>query len=264
MKTGWQRVALVALIAALLALIWVKPVDGLATRNIESGLQRSLTTFAAARGLNALLSAVQSASVNVGVGLAGGAIHPGAVLEPIDDLVEQFSALMLAAAVSFAAQRLLIELFGTWPVDALLTVLLLGCAVFAARATATPRWLLRVTVVLLCTRLAVPLLAVGSEMTYRAVLADGYETSQKEIAAADPPELTAQAGDDSRLAAIKRWWSESTDVAKKIETLKARADGLVEHIVKLTAVFVVQTVVFPLLFLLALVVLYRTVMRGPP
>lgn len=116
-----SKLLLLPVLACVLALVWVRPLDAWAARQVEAGLQRALTTFAAARALNAVLSAVQSVSVNVGVGV-GASVHPGAVLEPIDDLVEQFSALMLVATVSFAVQRVLLDVLGAWPLAAGITL----------------------------------------------------------------------------------------------------------------------------------------------
>jgi hypothetical protein len=260
MKIGTKRSLVVLTVALLLALIWGRPADDLAKRHIAAGLERSLITFAAARTLNGLLSVAQSASVNVSIGVAGTSIQPAAVLDPIDDLVEQFSALVLAASVSFAIQRIAVELFGAWPVCALLSLLLVACVAMVWQGKGLPPWLRAATLFLVFARLVIPVVAIGSETIYQAVLADSYDSSQKELANAAPPEL-AQLQSSSRLDRIKEWWSESTDVAKKIEAFKERADALVKDIIRLAAVFIVQTLVLPLLFLWLLVVLFRASLR---
>lgn len=256
MQTARKNLTMIPVLALVLALVWLKPIDALAERHVETGFQRALTTFAAARALNAVLSAVQSASVSVGVGV-GASAHPGAILEPIDDLVEQFSALMLAATISFAAQRLLLEIFGAWPVSILLSVALIAWSALRWRGRSFPAWLPKLALGLLCLRLAVPMLALGSEATYQLLLARDYEASQVEIKKADLPDTAAEPG-EALGNKFKRWWSESTDVARKVDTLRSRADGLVTHLVRLAAVFIVQTIVLPLLFLWLLLCLYRT------
>jgi hypothetical protein len=198
--------------------------------------------------MNATISVLQSIQVG-----AGATIQLGAVLDPLDDLVEQFSALMLAATLSFATQRLLIEVSGAWPVSVLLTVLFLAWGVSYLRNRAPPGWLPRLALGLLCLRLAVPTAALGSEVTYRLLLVNKYEASQAQIKSAEVVEV--QAG-ESLTETVKRWWAQTTEMGKKIEALKARVTGLVEHIVTLAAVFIVQTVVLPLLFLWAMLKLY--------
>jgi len=251
-----QRKILGAMLLAMLAgLVWLRPLDAPAVQYTESGLKRALATFAAARAMNAALSVLQSGTVNLQLG-AGASVQLGAVLDPLDDLVEQFSALMLAATISFATQRLLIELSGAWPVSALLSALLLAWAAFRWQGRIAPGWLPRLALGLLCLRLAVPLAALGSEATYRMLLAREYDASQMEIGSAKVPgvEIQSEAGVIDKL---KAWWSQSTEFDKKIAALKAAANGWVEHMVRLSAVFLVQTVVLPLLFLWAMLWLYR-------
>lgn len=260
MQTGRRGLIPILVLALALALVWLKPLDALAERHIEAGFQRALATFAAARALNAILSVVQSASVTVGVGV-GGSAHPGAILEPIDDLVEQFSALMLAATISFAAQRLLLEIFAAWPLSILVSGALLAWFILQLQRRYLPAWLPKLALGLLILRLAVPLLALGSEATYQLLLAREYEVSQAEIKSADLPDTTSEQG-EAIGNKVRRWWSESTDVAKKVDALKSKADGLVAHLVRLAAVFIVQTIVLPLLFVWLLLAMYRPLSKS--
>lgn len=255
MHIGQRKTLGVLILALLLALVWFRPLDTVAEQYTESGLKRAFATFAAARAMNAAISVLQSGSVNFQIG-AGASLQLGAVLDPLDDLVEQFSALMLAATLSFATQRLLIEVSGALPVSVLLTVLFVAWGVFHLMTRAPPGWLPKLALGLLCLRLAVPAAALGSELTYQFLLASNYEASQAQIKSADVPDVEVQAG-ESLAERVKRWWAQGMDIGKKIEALKARADGWVEHIVRLAAVFVVQTVVLPLLFLWAMLWLYR-------
>ncbi len=255
MSPGRKNFLLVALLTIALALAWTKPLDALAERHVEAGLQRALVTFAAARALNAVLSTVQSASLNVGLGVSA-TLHPGAVLEPLDDLTEQFSTVMLAATVSFAAQRLLLEVLGAWPVSGLLTVAFVSGLIFLVRQRHLPAWLPKVVMVLLCLRFAVPMLAFVGEGTHQLLLARGYESSSVALQAIELPE-TAIDQDDSVTDKLKR-------LGAQIETLRTEANRLAEHMVKVSAVFIVQTIVLPFLFLGLLLWLYRVMLAVSP
>lgn len=96
MRLPQHRALIALLLAAALAVTWLRPLDALAERHVEAGLKRALIAFASARTLNAVLSALQEASVSFQVG-AGISVKPGAVLEPLDDVVEQLSNLMFVA-----------------------------------------------------------------------------------------------------------------------------------------------------------------------
>lgn len=266
-----RHAIVVLVIAAALALSWLGTVDTVAKRSTEAGLQRALATYAVARGFNAIISLAMSASVNVQF-IAGMQVSPGALLDPLDDLIEQFSLVMLAATVSFAAQRLLIEIGGSWPVSLLLTFV---CATWLAlrwrrridgpSGFATPAraaLAARVAIALICLRFAVPAVALASEATYQFVMAGTYEAAQAKVKAVEAVEPAEAAAPQSRMDRIRRWLSDKADVADKIDALKARFDAAIEHLVRLTAVFVVQTIVLPLLFLWLIVRLYRTLI--PP
>jgi hypothetical protein len=248
------------MLALVVALVWLRPLDPVATDYTEAGLKRAFATFAVARALNAGISVLKSGEVNVQVG-AGASLQVGAVLDPLDDLVEQFSAIMLAATLSFATQRLLIEVSGATAVSIVLTVAFLAWGALRLAGRPLPGWLPRLAIGLLCLRFAVPVAALGSEATYRVLLSEKYEASQAQIGRAEVPEVATQPG-ENLADTLKRWWSQGADVAKKIEVLKARAGDWVDHIVRLAAVFIVQTIVLPLLLFWLMLRLYRVVSDG--
>ncbi len=253
-----HRNALLAFVLALLvALVWLRPLDPVATDYTEAGLKRAFATFAVARALNAGISVLKSGEMSLQF-VAGASVQVGAVLDPLDDLVEQFSAIMLAATLSFATQRLLIEVSGAALVSIVLSALLVAWGALRLANRPLPRWLPRLALALLCLRFAVPVAALGSEATYRVLLKDGYEISQAKVGRAEVPEVAVQVG-ESLSDTLKRWINQSVDVAKKIEVLKTMADEWVDHIVRLAAVFIVQTVVLPLLFLWLMLRGYRLV-----
>jgi hypothetical protein len=260
MKTLRNKLLVVAALALVLALIWLQPLDAMAQRHVESGFKRALTTFAAARTLNAVLSVVQSTSIGVHIGVAG-SVHPGAILEPLDDLIEQFSAVMLAATLSFAAQGLMLHLATAWPVSVLLTVVLIGWGLRRMQGKPMSSWLPRLALGLLCLRLSVPLLALASEATYQLVFAGDYKASQAQIDGVDIPDNEIRA-DETFAERAKRWWAESKEINKKIEAVKAKAESLVEHVIKLAAIFIVQTAVLPLLFFWSMLWLYRALAKS--
>ncbi|MCL4695952.1 MAG: hypothetical protein KJ023_02670 [Burkholderiaceae bacterium] len=282
MRPARQTALIALLLAAALALTWLKPLDTLGERQVEAGLKRALVAFAAARTLNAVLSALQEASVSLQVG-AGIAIKPGAVLEPLDDVVEQFSNLMFVATASFAVQRLLIELLSAWPVCVALSLLLVAWAALAWRRRGLPAWLPRLAVALLMLRLATPVLALAGEAVHAAVLARPYLQHAERLhaidaAAARPaasgasgassaPGATGTPGTlpaESLLDRLKALATRAGDIPRQVEALRERAQDIVESLVRLGAVFVVQTVVLPLLYVAFLLWLHRALFAPRP
>ena len=255
MQPSQRKWLLLAILALAVALVWLRPLEVMAQSYVDSGLKRALVTFASARALNAALSLAQSTSVSIQVG-AGVSAHPAAVLDPLDDLVEQFSTIMLVATLSFAAQHLLITLVGAWPLAALLTLVLLVWGGFIWRERDAPAWLKKVALGFIFLIFAVPIASVASEATYRLLMANEYENAQAHIKVMSPGEAVVSADEDWSQK-LKRLWSQSTDIKKRADELTTQANATVEYIIRLAALFIMQTVVLPLFFIWLMLQFYR-------
>jgi hypothetical protein len=256
---------LAAAVAALVALAWLKPLDSTAQVHLEAGLGRALATFAVARTINGIVSVAQETGVSVQPGGVGMTFGPGQLLDPVNDLVEQVSSVMLAVSVSFGIQLLLLHLGGSVLVSALLTAALLACAVLWWRRRPIPRWAWRLLAAMLFVRFAVPLAATGSELAYQYAMAAEYAAAQGQLQGAEAATTAAPAASGAAerpagtapqsfweiLKSVPKWGESPDDKQQRgrIEQLKARLDAAVEHLVRLVAIFAVQTVLLPLLFI---------------
>lgn len=263
-----RRALLAALAAAALALAWLGALDAMAREQVEAGLKRALITYASARVANAVISVLQETSVAVSPLGVGVTTSPGQALDPLNDLIEQFSTLMLAASVSLGMQLVLISVGSLTAVSALLTAAVLGYAWMLHTGRAAPRWLARALVVLLFVRFAVPLAALASEGVYRIAMAEQYAASQAQVEATarliarSAPEPEA-APPEGRMERLERWFSDKKrEIGANFAELKAKAENAVRHIVALMALFVVQTILFPLLFLWLAYRLFRGLLAG--
>lgn len=248
------------LMLALVALAWTGPLDRLAEDQAQAGLKRALATFAAARALNGVISVAQGTEVAVEPGGVGVTFAPGQVLDPVNDLIEQFSTLMLTASVSFGVQTALIAIGGQWVVSLLLTLAMLAFLLWPRlRGTAAPLLLVRGLALLLLIRFAVPVAAVGSDSAFRWFLSERYERSQAalSLSAAEVDQLAApeQPPPVTLGERVQRWWSEASeamDVGARLDALKEAAVRVTEHVVELIVVFLLQTLIVPSLLLWAL------------
>jgi len=67
----------------------------------QAGLQRALITFGISRTLNGVISVAQGTEVAVepvGIGMT---FTPGQILDPVNDLVERFSTVVLVAGTAW-------------------------------------------------------------------------------------------------------------------------------------------------------------------
>ncbi|MDA7419170.1 hypothetical protein PGB34_22585 [Xenophilus arseniciresistens] len=255
-----RRAFLLILSAAVLTACWLLPVDRHAREQVNAGLQRSLTAFAAARTLGAAVSVVQSVRVEAVVGVA-----PGEALRPLSELIDRFAAVMLAASVAFGVQLLLLGVGGHLAVSISLTAALIAWAVLRWRGSGQPeavpassrtlRWLTPVLIGLLMARFAVPLSALANEAAYRAVMAGEFQgamaglegaSARAEAVAAEP--RAADEASKSTVERMRAWVERLKSTPAAIDALLQSAREWATQIVRLMAVFVLQTAVLPLAF----------------
>jgi len=251
-----QRWTVALVLVALMPLAWLKPLDDQAQEHAEAGLKRALATYVVARTINALVSVIQETGVSVQPGGVGMTFAPAQFLDPLNDLVEQVSTVMLAVCVSFGIQLMLMKVGGSAAVSLAMSAGLLAWAWFRWRGRVIPRWATRLLVLIVLARFGVPLASIGSELTYRFAMSDEYVASQKELdSTAEKVSRTGPLGDTEAQGEKPRWW-ESLDPREKIkqmqhrfEQIKVWLDGVVDHVVRVIAIFTIQTVLLPLLFL---------------
>ncbi len=277
-------------------------VDDTSQRYAEQALKRALTTFAVARALNGVISVAQGTEVAVEPGGVGVILTPGQVLDPVNDLIERFSGVMLVVASSLGLQLVLLKISSWWGLTAMLLVLLFGWLILAwfdkRDDSGYLNGILRVSLVLLFLRFAIPLVVIFTNLVFSTFLqsqqeaataalegtsleiaemsaeleaaSDAREPSGRDDAAASgeaDPGATEEAGTMAGIwsdiegvgSRIKRstqefsgavaGWFASMNVSERLTQLKTSAANATEHIITLIAIFVLQTIVFPLAFL---------------
>ncbi|MEJ2539633.1 MAG: hypothetical protein P8188_06645 [Gemmatimonadota bacterium] len=255
----WMLV--LAVVAGVLSL------DGSLDRGAQAGTDRvfrqALLTYAAARSLDAAVSLAEGTELALEPGGVGVTISAGEILEPLDDLVEQFSSLMLVSATSLGLQSLLLRASAWGVLTALLLLFLLarvGMAFLPHRVSpGVGRLISTGTTLLLVARFAVPLYGVATTALFERYLQPGQEeavqaleetsTDVRELEQLDEPEV-----DPGVVGRVSRWFSgamDRLDVSERVEALRDRVGEVVDQLVHLLVVFVLQTLVLPLVFLWA-------------
>jgi hypothetical protein len=261
----WSLAA-VLLLAAVLSVLPV--VDQQAKENYESLFQRAFVTFALARTLNGVISAVQGTELALQPAGVGVTLTPGEILDPVNDLIERFSWIMLGATVSLGIQNVLMDVSAWWLIKLLgagmsLWVLL---AMFSARGTDGSRRLLtRVLLVALFLRFAVPLTLIANDALYQLFLEPRYVESTEVVrAAGEEIEQLGQADDASQdedegglfssgilgsVGDAMERTRNALDLGEKMGRIRDRAGEMIEHLIQLSVVFILQTGILPLVFL---------------
>ncbi len=264
-----RRLLLVLMVAAMVAGAWLATPEATADQHVDAGLKRALLSFASARALNAVISVAQGTEVALEPAGVGVVFAPGQALDPVNDLVEQFSNLMLMASISFGVQKVLISIGAHWVVSLLLSVAALGWMLFHGRGEPAPAWLSRILVVLLMTRFAIPVVTIGSDLLFRTFMAGDYQSSQQVIDTASgnlaklKPPAAVPGETRGMLDRFKDWWPQSSDVKSRFEDLNHLAERAIEHIIKLMVIFLLQTLLIPLLLLWVLYGVARRTFEWP-
>ena len=244
--TGPLRWLLPALLALAVACAWLGPLDDQARQQAEDGLKRALASYALARTLNAGISVAQGTALSaqpLGIGLT---LTPGQMLDPLNDLVEQFSGLLLAASIAFGIQLLLLKMSLHWSVSLLLSSSAALWAWHWLRASASG-WPGRLLVALLLLRFIVPLAGAGSGLAYAGFMHAQFLDSQRAVASASESIGSLALSENPEA----KWWqlgkqAEKLDLPGQLEKFQSRVDQAIEHTIHLAVVFLLQTLLLPL------------------
>jgi hypothetical protein len=282
-SSGPKRVAwpVIALLSLTILLSSVTSVDRIAETEHASLFQRALVTFALARTLNGVISAVQGTELALQPAGVGVTLTPGQVLDPINDMIERFSWIMLGATLSLGVQQVLLDVGQWWGVRVLLAALGLGWLWLRARKQAgqgrdsanTARLVLRVFIIVLFVRFAVPCAMIANEALYHLFLEDRYAQSTQviETAGAEIQQAGSQASpedseeDESGLfESLGRSFAstrESMNFSQRVDAIGKRATEVIEHLIQLSVVFILQTGILPVAFLWIFLQLFKQVFR---
>ena len=278
MKT-YTRILVLVCMLIVLGFSWLSPMDAPATQRVDDGLTRALVTYGTARLLYGAVSVVQGTQIAATPGGVGATFTPGHILAPVAKLLEQFSDLMLLVCVSFGIQKLLIAVGGFWVISLALTAAVVGWTALYVKEKTIPAWLTKTLIVLLLVRFAVPLTVLGSDQIFKSILEPEYKTSQAALESVaqgvgsiaptetpDAAEATESAGNETPglLDRAKIWAKKkAAETVARFKGIKNMVEDSVKHTVKLMAVFVLQTIVLPLLLLLGLYHFARVTLQMP-
>jgi hypothetical protein len=113
--------------------------------------------------------------------------------------------------------------------------------------------------ILLMVRYAVPVVTLGSDLLFEKFLAADYAANQQAIEVASgqieksEPPVAAPAANAGVLDKMKGWLADKNlDAGARLEALKQAAEKITERIIDLIVIFLLQTLVIPLLLLWAM------------
>lgn len=255
-------------VACLLAILaaGTGQLDTVGEEMAEKAFRRALVTFAVARTLNGVISVAQGTEVAIEPAGVGVNFSVGQILDPVNDLIERFSSVMLVATSALGLQNILLDVSKWWGISAfmLFSAMLLLVTLWSPAASRWKPWGLRLMLVAIAVRFAVPLIIIGTSLVFDTFLEQQHAaaTQALEATSAEISELskeTTPALPGSELSLRDKIGSflddslERINVTEKLERFRDRLSNASEHIINLIVIFVLQTIIIPILFLYLLV-----------
>ncbi len=231
--------------------------------------------FGISKGLNAAISLAQGTEV----GPPGLTISIGEVLDPINDLVEQFSWIMLAAITSLGLQTILMnfvtgDLFNILLISSIV-LLNIWLYVRLPNDIKLRSIFFKITVVLIFLRFSIPIMSIANSFMYENYVKNDYNielTKQHIEKSSQEINLISNNTIEDNQNSFKEESSFLKDIyngAKKLISPDYYKDKISQyqkvtektgdHIIQLIIAFIFKTIFFPLLFLFFLYKLLKSV-----
>jgi hypothetical protein len=255
-----RRILLTLAIAATTLLALWPPLYAAGEARLDAMAGRALATFAATRALNGVISVVQGTEVALQPAGVGVTLSVGELLDPLNDLVERFSWLMLAATAALGVQAVLLDAASAPALSLALALLAALCTLrtwwpLLGRSDGNA-WLPRLLILLLFVRLCVPLTALGAHAfserwlePRREAAVAVLETTREAIDRIETAPPTGDRSEEGWIDSLRRYpddQRERLDLDARLKALGDRIDLASERVIDLVVVFLLQTLLVPL------------------
>ncbi len=263
-------------------------IDEQSTTYVDDAFERALITFGLARATNAVISLMQGTELDIQPWGVGVTLSIGEVLDPVNDMVERFSWVMMVSLMSLGIQKFLIEISPWLSVQLLLAcgVILIGAGAWPFRHVKYNLSMLgrRIVFVALVVRFCIPCVAYINNQVYDYFLDHKYLVAKAEVEVGNRElrelsTLSAQVegvkaqeakreeeGFFAKSKELLGQVKESLDIEQwqrvmeeKFEAVKDKSSRMVRSFLELMTVFFLNTILLPIGFLWGLVRLLRIV-----
>lgn len=239
-------------VAVIVALSWLNFLDEYGDKYTTKALTQAAATYGIARGINAIVSVLQSTEISIGIA----SVSPGEFLDPLNDLVERFSWVAMMAIASLGIQKLLLTIASSLLFKILLTI----TGVFLAysiikRGGSEQNAMMRLFVIALFLRFAVGSVVIANDLIEYYFLVD-----TKAQAAAELSETTNVLNEISlgmkKEGGEQSWWGNISDAFSSVsgdqdKKIMEQTEKASNNIIDLIVVYVAQAIIFPIMFLWA-------------
>jgi hypothetical protein len=256
---NWNKLLLVAFTLIALGFALTFTIDENAKKLVDDSFKQAVIVFGSAKALNAVISLAQGTELNLPFVI----VAVGEVLDPINDLVEQFSLVMLASMVSLGIQKILLNFVTNDIYNYILFAFIIVFNIWLFKRFTNDEALrnlfFRTTFILLFLRFSIPLIGYINDFSYTYFVKPEYNIENlnqniikvKEEVSKVNQETIIQKEESSFINKVMEKF-DSKYYEKKIEEYKNAVDNSSDYMIDLIIVFVFQTILLPIVFLFLL------------
>jgi len=253
-------------------------IDESAMKLQDEAFNRAMIAFGLAKGLNSIISLIQGTQLSltpVGIGLN---FSVGEVLDPFNDMVERFSWVMLASTVSLGIQKIILLLSSKIFLQVAIVISSITSLIFLWLKPLHVRWFFilpfKILLLLLVLRFGAITSVYTTELLYNSTLHVEY-VSSSEVISDTQNKLEDIHKKNTQLVKTKQdtsWYeldisAKAKDILSKLN-ISDQLDSLEENItiasrniISLITIFIIQTILMPLLFLYLMLLAIRWIFR---
>ena len=263
---NWNKLLLVAFTLFALCFALTFTIDDNAKKLVDDSFKQSVIIFGSAKALNAVISLAQGTQLNLPFVI----VAVGEVLDPINDLIEQFSLVMLASMVSLGIQKILLNFVTNDIYNYILFTFVIVFNIWLFKRFSNDEKLrdifFKITFILLFLRFAIPMIGYVNEVSYNYFVKPQYNIETLNENIMQVKEEVSKINKDTVIQKEESSFfnkiAEKFDMSfyeKKIDEYKNAVDNSSQYLIDLIIVFIFQTIFLPIVFLYILYVLFRKI-----
>lgn len=248
--TNTQRVGYLVLLVVCSILLWM-PLQSNIGQQLTGMLTVTLSVYAVLRGLNAVISMAQGTELAIEPMGVGVTLTPGELLDPLNDMIEQVSSVLLVASASIGIQKIILDLSDIdmlrWVLAGISIMAILFVAIKSISATKQKN-VIRLILVLTLLRLIVPTMVLTSNLMQTWLESE----RQQSIAILISTENEVRDLNQATASDQDAGWFQSLTAKLKLTniftSIKSKTDNAVTAAVYILAEFVLVFIFIPVLF----------------
>ncbi|WP_417331739.1 hypothetical protein [Halarcobacter sp.] len=256
---NWNKLLLSIFTISAVFIAITFAIDTTAKTLVDDSFSQAIIVFGSAKALNAVISLAQGTELS----LPFFVVAIGEVLDPVNDLVEQFSLVMLASMTSLGIQKIFLNFVTNEIYNYLLLVLVIVLNIWLYKRFRNDDKLrdifFKVVFVLLFLRFAIPMISYVNDISYNYFVKQEYNIERlnenivkvkEDVSRVNQETLQAKKESSIFDKIVEKFDSEY--YSKKVQEYTDAVDNSSEYIIDLIIVFIFQTIFLPILFLFIL------------